>query len=67
MITTTVLKISKSIIFAPNMHLLNSTREIKSKTSAGFEPATHRLLASTGLRGKLPNIGLVQIKSNFHC
>ena len=44
--------------FAPKMHLENSTREIKSKTGASFERATHRLLAylqPTELRGNLPN------------
>ena len=45
MITSKVLKISKSITFAPKLHLQNSTREIKSKTGAWFEPTTHRLLA----------------------
>ena len=44
-------------------HKRDSTREIKSKTGAWFEPATHRLLAypSTELSGKLSI--LVQIKS----
>ena len=45
MIKTTVLKISKSITYYPKMYFKNSTREIKSKTGAWFEPATHRLLA----------------------
>ena len=44
-ITTTVLKISKSVTFSPKMHLKISTKEIKSKTGEWFEPATHRLLA----------------------
>ena len=36
-----VLKNSKSITFAPKIYILNSTREIKSKTFASFEPTTH--------------------------
>ena len=45
MIITVVLKNSKSITFAPKMHLWNITkRETKSKTGARFEPAIHRLL-----------------------
>ena len=43
MITTTFLKISKSI--CPQNALKNSTWEIKGKTGAWFERATHRLLA----------------------
>ena len=53
MITTMVFKCSKSITFAPKMHLENSTREIKSKTGARFKPATHRLLIYPELCGKL--------------
>ena len=37
-------KILKNLTFAPKIHLRNSTKQIKSKTFARFEPATHGLL-----------------------
>ena len=40
-------KILKNLTFAPKIHLQDSTKQIKSKTCARFEPATHGLLTLT--------------------
>ena len=45
LITTIIFKIPTFITFAPNMHLWNSTKEIKGKTHSRFEPMSHLLLA----------------------
>ena len=40
LITTSVLKISKSATFSQKRHFQNLTKEIKCKTCVWFEPAT---------------------------